>query len=88
MSGAEGHSITPNPKAAFTIIYRDKIGELLFSLGLGNDSKILFLNGIPSQGGIVLDRSKQTENTQNWIKTATTRISAHYQAMGLKVQVE
>ena len=80
------YKVSVNPDVAFTIIYEDQQGCLLFSIEIGADPKVVFLNRLPSENGRLCDM--RDEATKGRVNFALERIQAYFQEQGLSVELD
>jgi hypothetical protein len=81
-----GYAVSVNPEVAFTIIYDDACGRLLFSIEVGDDPKTIFLNPRPSEGDRMVE--VRDEATKTCVELAVERVKAYFNAQGLIVEVD
>ena len=72
--------------AAFTIMYDDSDGRLLFSIEVGDDPKKIFLNPHPSQFGRMVDL--QNVVVRERVNLAIERVKAYFRSKGLSVELD
>jgi hypothetical protein len=80
------YTVDVNPEVAFSIIYDDDRGRLVFSIEVGDDPKLIFLNPRPSDGNHMVDA--RDEATQARIGLAVSRVTAYFNAKGLNVEID
>ena len=71
---------------AFTIVYNDIQGKLLFCIEVGDDPKTIFLNPNPSDGDQMVKVSY--EATKIRVDLAIERIKTYFNEQGLNVESE
>jgi hypothetical protein len=83
-SGSD-YVVSVHPLRAFTIVYKDTVGQLLFVIELGDDPKTIFLNPRPSEDGRMVE--ERDEATKARVALAMERVKSHFQAQGLTVTI-
>lgn len=80
------YKIDVNPEVAFTITYDDDRGRLLFSIEVGDDPKMIFLNPRPSEGRRMVELRDEAIKAR--VGLAVERVKAYLNAQGLSVEVD
>jgi hypothetical protein len=83
---SSGYTVEVAQDAAFVIIYADERGRLRFAIEVDDKPKTIYLNPRPSDGESIVD--VHDEATMARIRLAVGRVTAHFQAQGLKVEVD
>jgi hypothetical protein len=81
-----GYTIRVNPDVAFTIIYDDAEGRLLFSIEVGDDPKTIFLNPWPSEGDQMVNVHDEAIKAR--VDLALKRVEAYFKNKGLTVEID
>lgn len=75
-----------NPDVAFTMLYEDADGKLLFSIEVADDPKIIYLSSQPSEGNSMADMTNPS--TRQRVNTALERLRKHFENQGLSVELD
>jgi hypothetical protein len=83
---AGGFNIQVNPEVAFSMIYEDAIGQLLFAVEVDDEPKKIYLNCLPSEAGRIADVNSPSTRTR--VDLAIKRLIAHFRNQGLSVELD
>ena len=86
VTGGSSYTITVSPDVAFTMIYEDAQGRLLFSVEVGDDPNTIFVNSWPSENERMIDASDNA--TRARVDRALTRVKAYFKDKGLTVEID
>ena len=86
IKGGSSYTVTVSPDVAFTMIYEDAQGRLLFSVEVGDDPNTIFVNSCPSENERMIDASDDA--TKARVDSALARIKAYFEAKGLTAKIE
>jgi hypothetical protein len=86
VTGGASYTVTVSPDVAFTVIYEDAQGRLLFSIEVGDDPNTIFVNSWPSQDERMIEASDDAMRTR--VDRALARVKAYFEAKGLTVEVD
>ena len=82
----ERFEIRVNPEVAFTMVYEDAKGKMVFCIEVDDDPKKIYLNRLPSEGGKIVDTKNLAIRTR--VDLAIERLKAHFQNQGLRVELD
>jgi len=85
-SSGLGYSVFVNPEVAFTIVYEDQFGRLLFCIEVGDDPQAIYLNRIPSTQGRLVEVNDRA--TKARVELALERVTAYFRSKGKSVELE
>jgi hypothetical protein len=80
------YTVTVSPDVAFTMIYEDAQGRLLFSVEVGDDPNTIFVNPCPSENERMIDASDDA--TRARVDRALARIKAYFKDKGLTAKID
>jgi hypothetical protein len=86
VTGGSSYTVTVSPDVAFTMIYEDAQGRLLFSVEVGDDPNTIFVNSCPSENERMIDASDDA--TRPRVDRALARIKAYFKDKGLTAKID
>jgi hypothetical protein len=84
--GKPEYTVQVNPDVAFSMRYQDDRGVLFFSIEVGEDPGIIFLNQHPSDGLKMIPTSEGANKSR--IALAIQRVAEYFESRGKLVKLE
>lgn len=86
VTGGSSYTVTVSSDVAFTIIYEDAQGRLLFSVEVGDDPNTIFVDPRPSDNERMIDASNDA--TRARVDRALARVKAYFKDKGLTAKID